>query len=310
MTAIRTQQHEVAEYLIDQLGVNVEYATDLCEFRTQNPVPVRHRTFSCRDLAYEKGMMELVDLIDLSSDEVTPNAKRFLKKRLQKRLDNIHQVYLKRYNERNKNIMLQSNEEHIDSSNVKTTNGETNKPLTILPNIHRPYKSRIEQAVQSLESTNDKSIDETGKKTFRFSNYALHFRLVEGTDKKKKSPSKTTIPSLPIIPLSTSRSPLLTSRRSISEASTRISTRDSRASLCQSVQQKTIPPQLAPAENKSIISTTNKHFLPKRIKRSNVKHVYIPEQQHAMYTQPRCFLPVTLKTTAVGLPSDHRILRD
>jgi hypothetical protein len=312
MAAIRTQRYDVAEYLIDQLRVNVEYSADLHEFRPRSYIPIRHRTFSCRDLAYEKGMMELVDIIDITSDDVKPNIKRFLQKRLQSRLDNIHQTYLKHSNERNNISILQSNEENKETPtvNVNTTNGEANiKPLTILPNIHRPFKSRIEEVMENLQPTNNKSIDEAGKKTFRFSNYTLHFRLVEGTDTKEKSQSKTTIPSLPIIPLATSPSPPLTSRRSISDASTRLSIRDSRTSVSDSARRKPIP-QLVPIENKPITTTTNKHFLSNKIKRNKLKHGYIPQQQHTIYTQPRCFLPVTLKTTAVGLPSDHRILRD
>ncbi|CAF4737918.1 unnamed protein product, partial [Rotaria magnacalcarata] len=70
MAAIRRERLEVAEYLIDQLTINVKYATNLYEFRVRKANPIRQRTFSCRDLAYEKGMMELVDLIDITNDEV------------------------------------------------------------------------------------------------------------------------------------------------------------------------------------------------------------------------------------------------
>ncbi|CAF4306434.1 unnamed protein product [Rotaria sp. Silwood2] len=320
MAAIRRQRNEVAEYLIDQLEVNVKYAADLHEFHFRKKNPIRQRTFSCRDLAYEKGMMELVDLIDITNDEVTPNIKRYLRKRLQKRLDIINGTYLKRVKEHNKYSLLQSNEE-IENSPSPTMNindEEIIQQPTILPPITpRPYKSHIQETVQNIDRTYEKSIDETGKKSFRFSNYNLHFRLVETQDSnmkiKEQSQIKTIIPSLPIIQLPTSpSSPSIRSdsnRRSISEASTRLSIRDTNTSRCHPVRRTTIP-EIVSTENKPPITTTTKHLLPQRINRNKIKHRYIPQQQDTLYNQSRSFVPVTLKATAIGLPSDSRIIRD
>ncbi|CAF0892623.1 unnamed protein product [Rotaria sp. Silwood1] len=320
MAAIRRQRHEVAEYLIDQLEVNVKYAADLHEFRFRTNNPIRERTFSCRDLAYEKGMMELVDLIDITNEEVTPNIKRYLRKRLQKRLDIIHETYLKRVKEHNKDSLFESNDEkeNLQSPTMNIDDEEIIQQPTILPPIiQRPYKSHINETVQSIDKACEKSIDETGKKTFRFSNYNLRFRLLETQDtnsKIKEQPQiKTTIPSLPMIQLPASPSPTLTitdsNRRSISETSTRLSIRDSNTSRCHTIRRTTIP-EIVSIENKPSITTTTKYSLPQRINRKKIKHRYIPQQQDTLYNQSRNFLPVTLKATAIGLPSDSRIIRD
>ncbi|CAF4769426.1 unnamed protein product, partial [Rotaria magnacalcarata] len=62
----------------------------------------------------------------------------------------------------------------------------TQQSTPILPMLERPQRSRIIDTVQSIEETIDRSIDETGKKSFHFSNYSLRFRLVETQDKDKK----------------------------------------------------------------------------------------------------------------------------
>ncbi|CAF3467444.1 unnamed protein product, partial [Rotaria sp. Silwood2] len=139
-----------------------------------------------------------------------PNIKRYVRKRLQKRLDIINETYLKRVKEHNKYSLLQSNEE-IENSPSPTMNindEEIIQQPTILPPITpRPYKSHIQETVQNIDRTYEKSIDETGKKSFRFSNYNLHFRLVETQDSnmkiKEQSQIKTIIPSLPIISINT-----------------------------------------------------------------------------------------------------------
>ncbi|CAF0981300.1 unnamed protein product [Rotaria magnacalcarata] len=325
MAAIRRERLEVAEYLIDQLTINVKYATNLHEFRVRKANPIRQRTFSCRDLAYEKGMMELVDLIDITNDEVKPSIKRHLRKRLQARLDSIRETYLKRLAEqKNVQLMLPPTEEK-DTSGLSITDRSddkmTQQSTPILPMLERPQRSRIIDTVQSIEETIDRSIDETGKKSFHFSNYSLRFRLVETQDKDKKlkeqSKISTTIPSLPIIKLSSSNSPLpLTTtnstRRSISEASARLSMRDRSTSGCDSVRQTTIPETLCIDNKSSTTATTiaSKHFRSKYANRKYIKPTYIPQQQDTFYSQTQRFLPVTLKATAVGLPSDARIIRD
>jgi hypothetical protein len=309
MAAIRTKRNEVAEYLIDQLAINVQHTADLREFRLQTKIPVRHRTFSCRDLAYDKGMMELVDLIDITSDDVTPSIKRYLQRRLQSRLDLIQQSYLKRLKERNKHSPFQSHDDELPTVNITDENNLISSSM--LPNIHRPYKSYIEETIQSIDATKDKSIDETGKKTFRFSNYTLRFRLVETTDKpKEQSQPKISPFSLPIISRTTSSLlPTNNSRLSISESSTRLSMRDSRTSICRSARRITTPSTI-PIPNKPA-AISSRHLLPKRVNQNNTNHNYIPQQQqHALYNRPRRFIPVTLKATALSLPSNSRLIRD
>jgi hypothetical protein len=56
--------------------------------------------------------------------------------------------------------------------------------------------------------------------------------------------------------------------------------------------------------------TNTKRFLPKRVNQNNIKYNYIPQQEHALYNQSQRFMPVTLKSTAIGLPFDTRIIRD
>ncbi|CAF1383845.1 unnamed protein product [Rotaria sordida] len=320
MAAIRRQRNEVAEYLIDQLEVNVKHAADLHEFRFRTNYPIRQRTFTCRDLAYEKGMMELVDLIDMTNDEVTPNIKRYLRKRLQKRLDIIHETYLKRVQEHNKNLLFQLNEEKENrESPIMDINDENiiQESSILPPIIQHPYKSHVKETIQNIDRTYEKSIDVTGKKSFRFSNYNLHFRLMETQDRnikiKKQSQIKTTIPSLPIIQLTPSLSPSLTrtdsNRRSISETSTRLSIRDTNISRCYTIQRTTIP-EIVSCENKPSITTTTKRLLPQHVNRNKIKHNYISQQQNTLYNQSRSFVPVTLKSTAIGLLSDSRIMRD
>ncbi|CAF4265084.1 unnamed protein product [Rotaria socialis] len=326
MAAIRRERVEVAEYLIDQLAVNVKYAANLHEFRVRKANPIRQRAFSCRDLAYEKGMMELVDLIDITDDEVKPNIKRHLRKRLQARLDSIRETYLKRLAEqKNVQLMLPPTEEK-DTSGLSITDRSddkmTQQSTSILPMIERPQRSRIVDTVQSIDGTMDRSIDETGKKSFHFSNYSLRFRLVETQDKDKKfkeqSKIGTSVPSLPIIKLSSCNSPLLTTtttttnstRRSISEASARLSMRDRSTSGCNSVRQATIPETVSIDNKSSTTTTASKHFRSKHANAKYIKPTYIPQQQDTFYNKTERFLPVTLKATAVGLPSDARIIRD
>jgi len=318
MAAIRTSQKEVAEYLIDQLAINVQYAADLREFRLHSRNPVRYRRLSCRDLAYNQGMMELVDLIDITSDDVTPNVKRYLINHLQTRLNVIHQSYLKRLEERNKHLLFQSKKEkeneELPTVNITDENITTSSSSFMLPPItHRSYKSHIEETIQSIDTTKDKSIDETGKKTFRFSNYTLRFRLIETPDINNKNKEQSQIPSLPTISLFTSRStPSITTNNThhtISQASSHLSIRDPRVSVCRSVQRTTLP-QIVPIENKLPIITNTKRFSPKRVNQNNIKYGYIPRQEHVLYNQPQRFMPVTLKSTAIGLTSDTRIIRD
>jgi hypothetical protein len=299
MAAIRTNQNEIADYLIDQLAVNVQYAADLLEFRLRTQSPIRHRRLSCRELAYDNGMMELVDLIDITSDDVTPTIKRYLKTRLQIRLNNIHQAYLKRLE---KHVLFQKNKEKETKEPPTENITDENILSPMLPTITpRVYKSHIEETIESLDTSKDKSIDETGKKTFRFSNYKLRFRLLETSDPDKKTNEqfqfKSTTPSRPKTSLyASSLTPLITtnnSRHSITQFSSRLSTRDTRASICRSAR-----PQIISIENKQPVTLNTDRSFSKRFIQNN----YIPQPQH--------FMPVTLKSTAIGLSFETRIIRD
>ncbi len=408
MAAIRAKRHKVAEYLIDQLAINVNHSTELIEFRTNTAMPIRECTLTCRDLAYDKGMMDLVDLIDITSDEVKPSIKRYLQRRLKNRLDEIHQAYLQRLDERSHRLIIQSQEsknqpfekkeqgrekkeqgrekEEEESENeeipiVNTADdgslplppppsrssplpqprSSQTPPLPQPPSSHtppllqppqppllplppsspplvpqisaRPYKSRIEETIQKIESKNDQSIDESGKKLFRFSSYALRYRLVETTDTNQQINERSRLrpksSALPFIP-STTTQPLPSSfsrsattmninSRSISEISGRLPIRETRTSICRSAR-RTATPRVVPTANyvskpevkhttTTMINTTQR-LLPKRIHRINTNYGYIHRVQHALYNEPRHFVPITLRATAVDLSSNTRLVRD
>lgn len=312
MAAIRTNQVEIAEYLIDQLAINVQYEADLNEFHLHSKYPIVYRKMSCRELAYNQGMMELVDLIDIISDDVSSSIKRYLINRLRIRLNTIHQAYLKRLEEHKKHLLFQSNhEKELPTENITDENNNNTIPTIMLPSIttHRSYKSHIEETIENIDRTNEKSIDETGKKTFRFSNYTLRFRLLETPNKTKQ---QTQIPILPTISLFSSPLPSLDTTanntyRPTTPSTSRFSKRDSRASICRSARRTSLP-QIVPPEPKLLNTTTTK-----RIKKNNIQYGYIPQQQQqqqTIYKQSQRFMPVTFKSTAIGLPSDTRIIRD
>lgn len=347
MTAIRAKRHKVAEYLIDQLAINVNHTTELIEFRAQTKIPIRERILSCRDLAYDKGLMDLVDLIDIASDDVKPSIKRYLQRRLKKRLDEIHEAYLKRMKERSHRLIIQSEKknseiqelsdeqekenEELPNINIPDDNSSPPPPPPPMPVIiHRPYKSHINETIQNIASKNDLSIDESGKKVFRFSGYTLRYRLVEtgNTNQQmnnEQSQFKSTPFLFPFTPSITTTRPLPRTfsrpattatatnhnRRSISEIGTRIPIRETRTSICRSARRistaraaPTVIPEVKPTIN------TTPRLLTKRIPQSNRTYGYIPQIQNALYNEPRHFRPITLKATAIGLSANTRLLRD
>ena len=350
MAAIRAKRRKVAEYLIDQLAINVNYSTDLIEFRLNTKIPIRERTMSCRDLAYEHGMMNLVDLIDIASDEVRPSIKRYLQRRLKARLNEIHQAYTKRLKERDNRltILKQENENQIleiqeeESESVLNTGDESSLPPPTQPAPvqinNRPYKSHIEETIKQIQSKNEKSIDETGKKAFRFSNYTLRYQLVEAPNTKRKTseedqpkPAPFTLPS---ISPNTSPQPLsrlvsrpttavtvapTTNQRPTSVVSARLPVRETRTSISRSARRMTTPGVFSSvivdnkSETKPIVTTSinaTERLLPKRNPSIRPSYTYVPQVQRTVYLQPRRTAPVTLKATAIGLASDTRLLRD
>lgn len=306
MAAIRNERNEVADYLIDQLAINVQYTADLHEFRLRNRIPIRYRMYSCRDLAYEKGMMELVDLIDLTNPSVTSNIKSYLKSRLKTRLNRIHEAYLKRLEDSTKQVRIENENHQLPPVNsVSSFNKNTLQTSAIMS--RRQRKSFIDETIENIDTSKEKSIDETGKKTFRFSNYTLRFRLMENFEPQPK------LPSLPTISLFTSPStPLITSNqthRSISETSSHLSFRPlTRTTTC-ATPRHTILPSITPtnARSSSLTTTTTKR---KQTKHQSFNYGYIPRAQETLYNQPKRYMPVTLKATAIGLPSDTRVIRE
>ena len=350
MAAIRAKRTRIAEYLIDQLGINVNHRTELYEFRTQTTIPVRERLLTCRDLAYEHGMMDLVDLIDISSDEVKPNIKRYLQRRIKTRLDEIYQNYLKRMKERSKRLTIQEQEREnqilemeeekeneqpvIPSNTIDETNIPPSAPSSPPPMTPRVYKSHINETIQTIDAKYDGSIDETGKKRFRFSNYTLRFRLVEtdsspASSKSKPSPftflpsaTKTTTPVSRLLSRPTTTTANI-QNRSLSEISTQIPVRETRTSICRSARHLTVPripssvvsepkPEIKSSPVAPIIMNPTQRLLPKRLNPpvSNNRYTYIPQLQNAIYNEPRRFMPVTFRSTAIGLPLSNRLIRD
>ncbi|UJR27950.1 hypothetical protein I4U23_009209 [Adineta vaga] len=277
MAAIRAKQQKVAEYLIDQLAINTDHKIELLEFNTCARIPIRERKISSRDLAYDEGMMNLVDLIDIASKEIKPCTKRFLQRRMQTSLDEIHQAYLKRMEQRKihliKHTVLKESEE------VPTIDVKDNIELPLLttsppspsretpppppppppPVLDRSCKSYIEETLHSIQSSNEKSIDETGKKYFRFSGYTVRYRIVDAINPnqqiKRQTHAKKTRLSFPtILPqtnsqlspstLSTSRTLPTTSNlnsRSFNNMNTQVPIRETRTSICRSALHRKTP---------------------------------------------------------------------
>lgn len=352
MTAIRAKRRKVAEYLIDQLAVDVNQSTDWIEFRLNTRAPVRERTVTCRDLAYERGFMDLVDLIDITSDEVKPSIKRYLQRRLKTRLDEIHQSFLKRMKDRTRRLLSQKQEkenpvledeeheqekEEVPLVNIPEDPNSTPSPTAVATQLpimsNRTYKSHIEETIEKIQSNNEKSIDETGKKAFRFSNYTLHYRLVESSKPNRSInepiPSRQALfsfpqipPTIPIQPLSrptTTATLTSRSRHANSEINTQMPIRETRTSICRSARYITTPriSSSVPVDNKSdaqsVLSAsthTSHRLLPKRQQPVRRMYAYVPQLQHAVYTTPHRSMPVTLKATAIGLPTNTRLIRD
>jgi hypothetical protein len=55
---------------------------------------------------------------------------------------------------------------------------------------------------------------------------------------------------------------------------------------------------------------TTVRLLTKRNPPVRANYSYIPQVQQTIYIEPRRSVPVTLKATAIGLPSDTRLVRD
>ena len=360
MTAIRAKRPKVAEYLIDQMGVDGNHSTDLLEFRPQTRMPVRHRPLSCRELAYDRGMMDLVDLIDITSDDVRPSIKRYLQKRLKNRLDEIHQTYLKRFKERTNHPIILTEDKDIsiieedaeDKENDDLIPADLSEEFTDTPTHSLPvpstsaptrsYQSHIEKTLRSIEISNEKSIDETGKKLFRFTGYTVRFSLNDDVENdanlQQQSRPRTTPPSLPTVstrntlsaPLfsssfatfrskATARTQTARSERSNVDLNSSLPIRENRTSICRSARYVSTPRVVSAAvdndtkaDRKSqIVRSASQRLLPKRpqIIHPNLNYISQP-QQSVFYNSTQRFVPLTLKSTATGLSLNHRLIRD
>ena len=358
MTAIRAKRPKVAEYLIDQLAINVNHSSDLLEFRPQTRFPVRHRLLSCRELAYDRGLMELVDLIDIASDEVKPNIKRFLQRRLKTRLDEIHQAYLKRLKERNNrsiipledkdSMVIEEDMEDRENDEISMVNiteeiGElpSAQPMTVPPASARAYQSHLETTMKKIEGSNEKSIDDTGKKRFQFSGYTLRFRLVETVESnrntKEQSRPRTTPSRLPTISPASPRAQLAASpspaaprpttsgtavthrsQHSAVDVNSQIPIRETRTSICRSARAVSTPRAISavrventPDSKAKLTRNDSQRLLPKRLNSIRKSNSYVPQPaQLTVYNQPQNLVPMTFRSTAIGLPSEHRLIRD
>ena len=190
MTAIRHSRKEVAEYLVERWTIDVNQYADISEFRMKSKAPFRYRSLTCRELAYQKGMMDLVDMIDIASNNLKTGSQQLIKRRLETRLDQIHQSYIQKPKLRKQNSSSQMSDDSAVSSDDEQIPRLTTAPIL----AHRPFQSRIEIMMQNIpkEQTSDFSIEKTGKKTFRYSGYKLRFRLLDTTNNASQSNSTST----------------------------------------------------------------------------------------------------------------------
>ncbi|XP_046372234.2 uncharacterized protein LOC124146143 [Haliotis rufescens] len=63
VAALKSKQEEMAEFLIDN-GVNYNYKTSLINIKDERSRAIEWYTCSCRQLAFDKGMHDIVELID------------------------------------------------------------------------------------------------------------------------------------------------------------------------------------------------------------------------------------------------------
>lgn len=232
MAAIRARQEQVAKYLVEHLPIDIHQTVELLEFLPHSKAPIRNRIVSCRDLAYEAGMMDLVDLIDIASDEVKPYIKRYLQRRLNLRA---HQ------------LVAEMPEKSDGNDPLPVT-----RPKEVTPRDDAcPHKSHMDTVIETISGLNDKSIDEVGEKRFRFSGYTLRFRSIDSSDENRKlERSPTALPLLARLPSTAVRSESF-SKTPLSRPTTTappvrllkrpLPIRETRTSICRSVQPIRLP---------------------------------------------------------------------
>lgn len=75
MCAIRNQKPKIAEYFINK-GIDINYKVELLEFKQETRL--NYSEYSCRSMAYDKDLFNIVDLIDIFDPKSDPKIVRYL----------------------------------------------------------------------------------------------------------------------------------------------------------------------------------------------------------------------------------------
>jgi hypothetical protein len=75
MSAIRAGKESMAEFLISK-GIDVSYEVEFMEFKTEGPV--NYYKYSCRDMAFDKGFYNIINLIDIFNNNTDEKIIKFL----------------------------------------------------------------------------------------------------------------------------------------------------------------------------------------------------------------------------------------
>lgn len=149
MCSIRNERQTMAEYLIVR-GVNVDYEANLIvshnllvfsvvkrfentilflskEFNGNQPSPIKHVKYSCREMAYDHKMWKLVDLIDIFSQSTDKRIVKYISRRYVNELESFQPVETKPESLGNVKLLLakqpQSNVDSKEGS-IKEENEE------------------------------------------------------------------------------------------------------------------------------------------------------------------------------------------
>lgn len=75
MVAIRAHKESMAEFLITK-GINVSHEIELKEFTEE--APINYYKYSCRDMAFDYGLYNIINLIDIFNENTNENIIQFL----------------------------------------------------------------------------------------------------------------------------------------------------------------------------------------------------------------------------------------
>lgn len=76
MIAIRAGQESMAEYLI-AIGINVSHEIELRQLKEEE-LPIIYYKHSCRDMAFDKGLYNIIHLIDIFSESTDDRIVKYL----------------------------------------------------------------------------------------------------------------------------------------------------------------------------------------------------------------------------------------